>query len=78
MVILTLAAMLIGSGIISIGAVQPVLVAFGLFVALYLVYTVGCMLPGYVRTRTASAMAASRVPSPPAATIMRSGLPVTR
>jgi hypothetical protein len=81
MVIVMLAAMLILSGAISIGTVQPVLAAFVLFAALYVVYLTGCILPGYARTRAASAIggAPSRVPPTSARpAILGTRLPVSR
>ena len=53
MVIGVLAAILVLSGAISIGAVQPVLHSFLWFGALFLVYLLACMAPGYMKTRSA-------------------------
>jgi hypothetical protein len=66
MVFLMLAAMLILSAVTSVGSVLPVVGAFVLFMIFYGVYMAGCMLPGYVRARRASAMTAtvSRARSP--------------
>ena len=55
MVIGVLAAILVLSGAISIGAVQPVLHSFLWFGALFLVYLMACMAPGYMKTRSAGA-----------------------
>ena len=55
MVIGVLAAILVLSGAISIGAVQPVLHSFLWFGALFLVYLLACMAPGYVKSRSAGA-----------------------
>jgi hypothetical protein len=51
MPILILAAILLLSAILSIGSLQPVLASFALFVALFLVFLMGCMLPGCIRIR---------------------------
>jgi hypothetical protein len=55
MVIGILAAILVLSGAISIGAVQPVLHSFLWFGALFLVYLLACMAPGYMKSRSAGA-----------------------
>ena len=57
MVIGVLAAILVLSGTISIGAVQPVLHSFLWFGALFLAYLLACMAPGYMKTRSAGATA---------------------
>jgi hypothetical protein len=53
MVIGILATMLILSGTICIGAVQPVLGRFLLFAVLALIYLTVCLVSGYVRMRAA-------------------------
>jgi hypothetical protein len=53
MVITILAAMLILSGTICIGAVQPVLGRFLLFAVLALIHLTVCLVSGYVRMRAA-------------------------
>lgn len=59
-----LLAMLILSGVISIGAVEPVLGIFLFFVALSLIHMTLCVVPGYVKIRTACSptRAISRAP----------------
>jgi hypothetical protein len=55
MVFLTLALMLVLSAVISVNAVPPVLNVFAVFVALYGVGILACVLPMYARSRVASA-----------------------
>lgn len=49
--ILILAMMLPVGAIISLGGVNPVLPAFAVFLALFLVFLTVCVLPGYTRIR---------------------------
>lgn len=74
MVIGILAAMLILSGTISIGAVQPVLDSFLLFVVMSLLLFTVCMVPGYVRVRAtcSTTPTPSRVRQATGAAIVRS------
>jgi hypothetical protein len=73
MVIGILAAMLILSGTISIGAVQPVLESFLLLVGMSLLLLTVCMVPGYVRVRaTCSIRTPSRARQPTGTAVVRS------
>jgi hypothetical protein len=54
MVFLTLALMLVLSAAISVNAVPPVLNVFAVFLALYAVGTLACVLPMYARSLVAS------------------------
>jgi hypothetical protein len=54
MVLLTLALMLVLSAAISVNAVPPVLNLFAVFLALYAVGVLACVLPMYARSRVAS------------------------
>jgi hypothetical protein len=74
MVIGSLAAMLILSGVLSIGAVQPVLHSFLLFVVVSLVHLTVCVAPGYFRVgaRRSSARPMSRVRQTRGAPVARS------
>jgi hypothetical protein len=63
MVIGMLAAILVLSGAISIGAVQPVLHSFLWFGALFLVYLLACVAPGYMKTRSAGTPARATPPT---------------
>jgi hypothetical protein len=73
MVIGILAAMLILSGTISIGAVQPVLESFLLLVGMSLLLLTVCMVPGYVRVRaTCSTRTPSRARQPTGTAVVRS------
>jgi hypothetical protein len=75
MVIGMLAAMLILSGALSIGAVQPVLGYFLLLAVLFLVHLTACMVPGYVRMRAAcsTTRTTSRAHQPTGTPVLRSG-----
>jgi hypothetical protein len=74
MVIGILAAMLILSGTISIGAVQPVLDSFLLLVGMSLLLLTVCMVPGYVRVRAtcSTTRTPSRARQPTGTAVVRS------
>ena len=54
MVFLALALMLVLSAAISVNAVPPVLNVFAVFLALYAVGILACILPSYARSRVTS------------------------
>jgi hypothetical protein len=54
MVFLTLTLMLVLSAAISVNAVPPVLNVFAVFLALYAVGLLACVLPMFARSRVAS------------------------
>jgi hypothetical protein len=78
-IILVLAVTLILSAVASVGSLQPVLGAFGLFAALYILCLAGCLVPSYVRIRAARSVGRSVArPHPPARpAVLRSGVPAS-
>jgi uncharacterized membrane protein len=75
MVIGILAAMLVLGGSILSGSVQSALGVFLVFAAVSLFYMTACMVPGYIRTRTAcsTVRASSRTRQPTQIVVARPG-----